>query len=104
MPLIYIFKMTAAHLILAIHVRRGCAGQGSGSMRIIGNGEFWKCDGDELCLLDVDCRHNSRIMCDHRMDAGVYCSGKTVKILQANSVKSYCKYQVTETTVVLIGA
>ena len=53
----------------AVYVRRGCAGQGS-TRHIIE--VQWKCTGNEQRL--VDCQRGNK-MCDHRMDAGVYCSG-----------------------------
>ena len=55
-------------IIIAIHTRRGCSGRGSGEIIEV----VWDCQGDEVKLLD--CMRDSR-NCDHRMDAGVYCSG-----------------------------
>ena len=46
-------------------------GQGSGDIFI---GAAWRCDGSESKLLD--CNRNNSILCDHKRDAGVYCSGK----------------------------
>ena len=56
----------------AIYVRRGCTGQGSKDQGIIK--AQWKCSGDESMLLN--CPKNEKTsICDHRRDAGVYCSG-----------------------------
>ena len=60
-----------AKLAVAIPVRRGCAGQGSGG---IFTGSVWRCDGSESKLLD--CNRNNSTLCDHNRDAGVYCSGE----------------------------
>ena len=61
------------NLLDATYVRRGCAGQGredQDTVRVV-----WRCSGEELKLLDCN-RINTSAPCDHRRDAGVYCSGK----------------------------
>ena len=59
---------------IAIHVRRGCAGQGSGGILRV----HWNCAGEESNLLNCSMVENDGIALaciDHKMDAGVYCSG-----------------------------
>ena len=67
---------TTAQSLLAIHVKRGCAGQGPRSQGIIQ--VVWRCTGREANLLE--CNNQSR-ECDHRRDAGVYCSGEMAVLL-----------------------
>ena len=35
----------------------------------------WECNGEELRLLDCNKGYTTASRCDHRRDAGVYCSG-----------------------------
>ena len=56
----------------ATYVQRGCAGQGpedQDTVKVV-----WGCSGEESQLLDCN-RTNTNATCDHRRDAGVYCSG-----------------------------
>ena len=61
--------------MLAVFVRRSCAGQGTGD--IIKN--EWNCGGKESNLKECDTIQPipSRV-CDNRTEAGVYCSGVCV--------------------------
>ena len=47
-----------------------------------GTGEIfeaeWRCNGSESYLLDCQYTNQTRGPCDHRRDAGVYCSGKKI--------------------------
>ena len=56
----------------ATYVRRGCAGQGPEGQDTLK--AVWGCSGEESKLLDCN-RTNTSSPCDHRRDAGVYCSG-----------------------------
>ena len=59
-------------LLVATYVRRGCAGQGSedqDSLKVV-----WGCSGEESKLLNCS-KTKTTSLCDHRRDAGVYCSG-----------------------------
>ena len=61
---------------IAIHVRRGCAGQGSGGILRV----QWNCTGEEENLLNCSMmeRNGTDLLVDctsHKTDAGVYCSG-----------------------------
>jgi hypothetical protein len=60
---------------IAIHVRRGCTGQGSGGILRV----RWNCNGEEPNLLNCSMVENNRTKysdcIDHKTDAGVYCSG-----------------------------
>ena len=58
-----------AFLSIAIHVRRGCTAQGTGGILQV----RWLCTGEESRLLN--CSAQVIAECDHKRDAGVYCSG-----------------------------
>ena len=62
-------------ITIAVFARRGCAGQGTGE--IFDSEAEWHCNGNESRLLDCS-RTQVREPCDHRRDAGVYCSGITL--------------------------
>ena len=51
-----------------------------------GTGEMfeaeWHCNGSESYLLDCQYTNQTRGPCDHRRDAGVYCSGKNILSLR----------------------
>ena len=53
---------------IATYVQKRCAGQGSGNIIEA----QWSCDGKELKL--INCTMNMA-ECNHKRDAGVYCSG-----------------------------
>ena len=55
----------------AVSATRGCAGQGLNpdTIKVV-----WKCSGHESRLFDCN-RTETTSPCDHRRDAGVYCSG-----------------------------
>ena len=59
------------YITAAVSVRRGCAGQGlnQDTLKVI-----WECSGRESRLLDCK-QTETGLPCDHRRDAGVYCSG-----------------------------
>ena len=77
---------------IAIFVRRSCAGQGSGG--IVKKG--WECTGDEERLEDcstAEADPEIRV-CDHRTEAGVYCSGTYItKLIIMNKQNGRPVYQ-----------
>ena len=66
--------MYSNNSILAMFVRRGCAGQGSRDQYIFE--ATWQCTGSEGNLSLCPTQPVARGACDHRRDAGVYCLGK----------------------------
>ena len=59
-------------LLVATYVRRGCAGQGpedQDTLKVV-----WGCSGEESKLINCS-KTKATSLCDHRRDAGVYCSG-----------------------------
>ena len=57
--------------IIARHVLRACTGEGTGEILEA----IWFCRGNESMLNDCNKTLLSKGTCDHRRDAGVYCSG-----------------------------
>ena len=74
--LVWTIKLSNLHsaktyLFTAREATRACTGQGSGGIIEV----IWRCSGDEQKLSDC---HQAMVgvrTCDHKRDAGVFCSG-----------------------------